>query len=200
MACLESLHVAAVGAEGSLAAMLEIEMLPASAAEDAVVVTDLSTLVNRAYRVAEQGLWTHGVARTTPAETAAAAALAELAVAREQGRLVGSIRTRQIDSETGWFGALAVDPAYGGHGIGGKLVRFVEIRAMSAGARTMQLELLVPLEAHAHTERLAAWYGRLGYQEAERRELEEFEPTAVPFLAVPLEVAVMRKPLASPDF
>ena len=179
--------------------MLEIDMLPAAAAEDAAVVAEVSALVNRAYQVAEQGLWTDGVARMTPTEAADAVVLGEMAVARKQGRLVGSIRTRQIDSETGWFGALAVDPAHGGHGIGGMLVGFAEGRAMSAGARTMQLELLVPLEAHAHTERLAAWYGRLGYRETERRDLAEVEPAAVPFLAVPLEVTVMRKRLVSPD-
>ena len=179
--------------------MLEIAMLPATAAEDAAVVAEVSALVNRAYQVAEQGLWIDGVARTTPRETADAVALGELAVAREQGGLVGSIRTRQIDSETGWFGALAVDPSHGGHGIGGKLVGFAEGRARSAGARTMQLELLVPLEAHPHTERLATWYGRLGYRETERLDLTEVEPTAVPFLAVPLEVTVMRKRLISRD-
>jgi ribosomal protein S18 acetylase RimI-like enzyme len=179
--------------------MLEIEVLPAAAAEDAAVVAEVGELVNRAYQVAEQGLWTDGVARTTPTETADAVALEELAVVRDEGRLVGSIRTRQIDSETGWFGALAVDPAHGGHGIGGKLVRFAEDRAMSAGARMMQLELLVPREAHAHTQRLAAWYRRLGYRETERRDLAEVEPTAVPFLAAPLNVMVMRKPLVSPD-
>jgi GNAT superfamily N-acetyltransferase len=188
--------LAALEAGSSLAAMLEIAVLPAAAAEDAAFVAEVSALVNLAYQVAEQGLWTDGVARTTPGETADAVVLGELAVAREQGRLVGAIRTRQIDTETGWFGALAVDPAHGGHGIGGKLVGFAESCAMSAGARMMQLELLVPLEAHAHTERLAAWYGRLGYRESERRDLAEVEPTAVPFLAVPLEVTVMRKRLA----
>lgn len=172
-------------------------MLPAAAAEDAAVIAEVTALVNLAYQIAEHGLWTEGVARTTPCETANAVALGELAVAREQGRLVGSIRTRQIDREIGWFGALAVDPAHGGHGIGRKLVGFAEGRAESAGARLMQLELLVPLEAHAHTERLTAWYRRLKYREIERRDLAEVEPTAVPFLVVPLEVAVMRKQLAS---
>ena len=191
---------AAPKAGSSLAAMLvEIAMLPAAAAEDVAVVAEVSALVNRAYQVAEQGLWTDGVARTTLSETADAVTLGELAVAREQGRLVGSVRTRQIDCETGWFGALAVDPAHGGHGIGAKLVGFAEGRAMSADARTMQLELLVPLKVHAHTERLAAWYRRLGYRETERLHLMEVEPTAVPFLAVPLEVTVMRKQLTSPD-
>ena len=172
-------------------------MLPGAAAEDAALVAEVSELMNRAYQVAEQGLWHDGVARTTPTETAAAIVLGELAVARDQGRLVGSIRTRQIDSETGWFGELAVDGAHGGRGIGGKLVGYAEGSAMSDGARTMQLELLVPAVAHAHTELLAAWYARLGYREVERRDLADVEPTAVAFLAVPLEVTVMRKRLGS---
>jgi predicted N-acetyltransferase YhbS len=181
-----------------LAVMLEIEMLPGAAAEDAELVAEVSELVNRAYQVAEQGLWRDGIARTTPTETADAVVLGQLAVARDQGRLVGCIRTRQIDSGTGWFGALAVDHAHGGRGIGGKLVGYAEGRAISAGARTMQLELLVPVVAHAHTKRLADWYGRLGYREVERRDLADVEPNAVPFLAVPLEVTVMQKRLASP--
>ena len=59
----------------------------------------------------------------------------------------------------------------------------------------MELELLVPTAAHPHTARLAAWYRRLGYVEAERRDLAVVEPTAVPFLAVDCEVSVMRKAL-----
>jgi hypothetical protein len=59
----------------------------------------------------------------------------------------------------------------------------------------MQLELVVPAEAHAHTDVLAAWYGRLGYREVGRRDLADIDPAAVPFLAVPLEVAVMQRPL-----
>ena len=176
--------------------MLEIEMLLGAAAEDAALVAEVTELVNRAYQVAEHGLWDDGIARTTSGEAADAIVLGELAVARDRGRLVGTIRTRQIDSETGWFGALAVDHAHAGLGIGGKLVGYVEGRAMSGGARTMQLELLVPVVAHAHTELLAAWYGRLGYREVERRELADVDPAAVPFLAVPLEVTVMQKRLA----
>ena len=179
-----------------LAVMLEIEILSTKTSADATLIAEVSDLVNGAYQLAEQGLWTDGVARTSPGETADAVALGELAVARDRNRLLGAIRTRQIDSETGWFGALAVDPAHGGRGIGRELVRFAEGFAGSAGARTMQLELLVPVVAHAHTELLAGWYGRLGYREVERRDLADVEPGAVPFLAMPLAVSVMRKRLA----
>jgi GNAT superfamily N-acetyltransferase len=178
--------------------MVEIEGLLPDAVDDSALVAEIVALVNRAYDVAEEGLWHRGVARTTLAETSAAITAGEVVVARDLGRLVGSIRTRRLDTETGWFGALAVDQADGGRGIGGKLVAYAESRASSAGAETMQLELLVPLRRHAHTDRLAAWYGRLGYHETERRDLADVEPTAVPFLAIPCDVAVMKKRLAAP--
>jgi hypothetical protein len=61
----------------------------------------------------------------------------------------------------------------------------------------MQLELLAPASAHPHTDRLAAWYRRLGYEVTERRPLADVDPRAVPYLLAPCDVAVMRKPLAT---
>ncbi len=120
-----------------------------------------------------------------------------LVAARMHGQLIGAIRSRQLNPRTGWFGALAVDVAHGGRGVGAQLVTFAEAQARAAGATTMQLELLAPLDAHPHTERLAAWYARLGYREARRCGLAEVQPDAVPFAAVALEVAVMHKQLSS---
>jgi GNAT superfamily N-acetyltransferase len=177
--------------------MVEIEMLRPVAADDPALVAEIAALVNRAYGVAEHGLWHGGVARTTITETSDAITVGHVVVARDDGRLVGSVRTRSLDSDTGWFGVLAVEHADGGRGIGGDLVAYAERRAVSGGANTMQLELLVPLRSHAHTDRLAAWYGRLGYHETERRDLADVEPTAVPFLAIPCEVAVMQKRLTA---
>ena len=117
-------------------------------------------------------------------------------MAWEHGQLLGAIRSRKLDPGTGWFGALAVDAAHSGQGIGAQLIAFAEARARSTGASTMQLELLKPLQAHPHTERLAAWYWRRGYREVRRCGLADVEPDAVPFAAVALEVAVMQKPLA----
>lgn len=59
----------------------------------------------------------------------------------------------------------------------------------------MRLEVLVPLIPHPHTERLAAWYARLGYHEVRRCTLAEVDPPAVPFAAVPIEASVMEKQL-----
>jgi GNAT superfamily N-acetyltransferase len=115
--------------------------------------------------------------------------------AAEQGLWHDGI-ARTTPGETGWFGALAVSGSDGGRGVGSALVALAERRARSGGATTMQMELLGPEATHAHTDRLAAWYRRLGYREIERRDLADVDPAAVPFLAVPLAVAVMEKRLA----
>lgn len=175
-----------------------IAVLPSSCAGDEVLVADLTVLVNRAYELAEEGLWLSGVARTTEAETAEAIADGQVAVAREDGRILGSVRFLKLDETTAWFGVPAVEEGHGGQGVGAALVRFVESAALASGASAMELELLVPTAVHPHTARLASWYGRLSYVEAGRRDLAAVEPTAVPFLAVTCEVSVMRKALADP--
>ena len=175
--------------------MVDVEMLPLAVAGDAATVEAVCALVNRAYSVAELGLWREPYERTTPPLTAESIAREELAVARRDGRIVGSICTFQLDAETGWCGALAVDPALGGRGLGATLMRFAEERAAAAGAQTMQLEVLAPRPPIPHTDLITAWYVRRGYREVGRFPLAEIEPDAVPFLATVCDVSVMQKPL-----
>ena len=172
------------------------ELLPAEAAEDPTVVDTVVDVVNRAYTAAEAELWRRPLPRTNADETRTAIANEEVAVARLDGAIVGSLFVRLLDADTGWFGALGVDPAFGGHGIGGLLVEFAEQRALAAGARTMQLELLVPTQSIAHTDRLAAWYSALGYRETDSRELAELDPTCIDDALVEIRVSVMHKSLA----
>ena len=175
----------------------QVAMLPATAADDDELVDALCRVINSAYEVAEVGMWRGTYARTSVTELAAAVRAGLVAVARLDGRVVGSICMRQLDGMTGWFGMLAVDPSLGGRGLGRELVAFVERRARSAGLTQMQLELLTPTDVDiAHSRLLAQWYHRLGYREVSRRSLAEVEPEAVPFLAVQCQVVVQVKPLA----
>lgn len=176
---------------------MRIDWVPVSAAGDVEVVAALTVLVNDAYELAERGLWRPGIARTTLEETALAISLGEVVVASSEGHLTGTVRTRLRDVETGWFGALAVGGAFAGRGVGSQVVSFVEANARDSGARVMQLEVLAPHSAHPHIDWLTRWYQSLGYVEVERCSLAEVEPSAVPFLLAPCEVAVLRKPFAS---
>jgi GNAT superfamily N-acetyltransferase len=175
--------------------VIAIELLPAEAADDTSVVETIVDVVNRAYTTAETELWRRPLPRTDADETRTAIANGEVAVARIDGAIVGSLFVRLLDADTGWFGALGVDPVFGGHGIGGLLVEYAEQRAFAAGARMMQLELLVPIQSIAHTDRLAAWYAALGYRETESRELAELDPTCIDDALVEIRVSVMCKSL-----
>lgn len=175
--------------------MLEIVPAPPTAADDAPLVAAVTALVNRAYEVAEDGLWRRPAPRLTPAQARAAIAAGELVLARDDGALVAAVCARMLDVATGWFGALAVDVGRAGRGHAGALVGFVEQRSRDAGAEAMQIEVLAPTPAHPHMQRLAAWYGRLGYREVGRGDLADLDPDSVPLLTGPCAVVVMRKPL-----
>jgi ribosomal protein S18 acetylase RimI-like enzyme len=158
----------------------------------------LCEIVNRAYALAEAGIWHGQYARTSPAEMAAAIRGEQVVVAHLDDHLVGSICTRTLGGVTGWFGVVAVDPPYGGRGVGRELVAFAETRAAAAGSTTMQLELLVPNDhSITHTQLLTAWYERIGYREVGRRALADVEPDALPFLAMACDIAVYHKALGS---
>jgi ribosomal protein S18 acetylase RimI-like enzyme len=172
-----------------------VSILEAGDADDPELVAELVTLVNLAYSEAERGIWTRDLDRTTADEVATTIAHGQLAAATLDGRFVGSVFTRLMEDRTGWFGALAVDPAFAGRGLGRKLVEFCEHHARAAGAHTMQLELLVPDHPHPHTDRLAGWYSGLGYRHVGDRDLAELDPGSVAFAVVPIRVSVMRKAL-----
>ncbi len=177
--------------------MVSIAMAPTEAADDIALVAELTDLVNRVYDVAEEGLWREGASRTTTSELADLIAAGQIAVARdEDGRIVGAVRIRQLADGTGEFGMLVCAPEQRGTGIGRALVDFAERRCADRGARTVQLELLVPRGwAHPVKEFLRGWYLRLGYILERKGELEQDYPHLVPLLATPCDFLVFHKPM-----
>lgn len=175
--------------------MVSIEMVPARAADDTASVTELTGLVNRVYEVAEEGLWRDGASRTTASELAGLITAGEIAVARdESGRIVGAVRIRQLPDRIGEFGMLVCAPERRGTGIGRALVDFAERHCVDQGARTVQLELLVPRNwTHPVKEFLHGWYQRLGYVLERKGELEESYPHLVPLLATPCDFLIFHK-------
>jgi GNAT superfamily N-acetyltransferase len=104
---------------------------------------------------------------------------------------------RQLDDGTADLGLVSVIPARWGSGLGRQLVRSAEELARSSGAKTMQLELLVPKEwVHPEKERLCAWYERLGYEVVRVAPFDEIAAHLAPQLATRCEFLVFRMPLA----
>ena len=85
---------------------------------DAALVADLCSRINAAYAEAESALWVPGTERVEQARVAEIVAAGQMAVARAGDRIVGSVRVRMLDADTGFFGLLAVDPTAQGSGSG----------------------------------------------------------------------------------
>jgi GNAT superfamily N-acetyltransferase len=173
-----------------------IELLPPSAAGDPALVADLCDRVNRVYAVAEEGMWREGATRIGRAEIEASLRSGQIAVARCKGRIVGSVRFRQLDSRTGEFGLLVADPEHRGIGVGRELVRFAEGLARARGLTRMQLELLVPRDwTHPTKQFLHEWYSRLGYRVVGRRDFTADDPRIASLLATAVDFLVYEKTL-----
>jgi GNAT superfamily N-acetyltransferase len=160
------------------------------------LVRQITDLVNRVYAVAEEGLWVPGAARTTIAEMAQLIADGHIAVARQDGQIVGAVRIQQLAARTGEFGMLVADPDRRGEGIGRELVAFAEETSRRRGLVVMQLELLVPREwTHPTKAFLHAWYTRIGYRPVRTAKIDESYPQLAPLLATPCDFVVYHKDL-----
>ncbi len=159
-------------------------MIEFATPEDAAAVT---RIVNAAYDAGEVGIWREGWQRIGLESVEALIARGEIAVARENGEVIGSVRLLRLDDHTAELGMLSVAPEAFGTGTGRALLTFAE---QFYGTRFMQLELLVPHGApHPDKVRLHAWYSRLGYREIRRRNFDEA------LLAGPADLVTYRKSL-----
>lgn len=172
-------------------------MLAPGAAADADVVAAVAALVNGVYSAAEGDLWLEGRARTTAADVARFVAAAEMSVARTAGDdLLGCVRIETVDAHTALFGMLAVDPTQRGAGLGRALVDHAEAIARARGCSAMRLELLVPRgRSHPSKDRLARWYGALGYAVDRVAPVEDVHAFLLPHLAEPCDLQLRSKVL-----
>jgi GNAT superfamily N-acetyltransferase len=177
---------------------IEIQLLPAAAADDRALMDRVADLTNEVYAVAEDGLWVDNATRTTVDEVTELTRAGEIAVARLGDLIVGSVRIQRLDERTGEFGMLVADPAHRGLGVGRELIRFAEQKCLADGLRTMQLELLVPRDwTHPTKEFLNAWYTRIGYRVARTGTIDEAYPSLAPLLATPCDFVIYEKELAA---
>jgi GNAT superfamily N-acetyltransferase len=153
-------------------------------------VDAVTRIVNAAYEQGEAGIWKPGWRRTERDDIADEVARGQIAVARRDGRPVGSIRVRRIRDDAAEFGLLSVPPEHAGRGVGRALVDFAE---GLFDVDWMELELLVPQAPHAHKRRLHEWYSRRGYREVGRRDFAAVYDGAL--LAGPADLVSYRKPL-----
>jgi GNAT superfamily N-acetyltransferase len=176
--------------------LMDVRMLEPDESADAGLVGRITDLINSVYAAAEEGLWQDGTRRATPAEVAGMIHAEEIAVAREDDRVVGSVRVHEVAEGVGEFGYLVSAPDVRGTGAGRALLDFAEERGRERGLRTMQLELLVPRDGvHPNKEFLKGWYARRGYREVRTAPVNGAYPHLAPLLAVPCDFAIYEKVL-----
>jgi GNAT superfamily N-acetyltransferase len=176
---------------------MRVEVVDQGAAADQALVEVLAGVINSAYAVGEEGLWLEGTPRTSPAEVADMIRAGSLLAATEDGRVAGCARVQPLDADTADLGLISVPPEQWRGGVGRELVRTAEELMRARGARTAQLELLVPQGwVHPQKKRLREWYLRLGYSIVRSAPVEEIIGDLGDRLAVPCEFLIFRKPLA----
>lgn len=137
---------------------------------DEQLAVPIAAIVNRAFAPATLELWTTLFDRVSVQSVAEYIAAGEMVVAERDGALVGCVRYRDLDVDTGHFGLLATDPDSAGSGVGRTLVDTVEALAAAGGHRWMELHLLVPAVTTPRQSRLQDWYARRGYLEIDRED------------------------------
>jgi ribosomal protein S18 acetylase RimI-like enzyme len=172
---------------------VEIELLARDAGADAVA--EVTNLVNRVYAIAEEGLWRESTARTTPSETTEFIRGGEIAVARLDGRIVGSVRIQRLDGGVGEFGMLAADPGHRGVGIGRRLVRFAERFIHERGFDDAAGIARPQAWTHPTKKFLHDWYTRLGYRVIRTGSIDEQYPALASRLATPCDFVIYHKKL-----
>ena len=112
----------------------------------------VAALVNRAYAI--EASFVDGD-RTDANEITAMIERGVFVVLEHSGGLAAAVYVEL----SGYFGMLAVDPAFQGHGLGKRLVRVAEALCEAAGCAQMNLRII------NLREELARWYRSLGYAE-----------------------------------
>ena len=157
----------------------------------------VAAVVNDAYTRAEIGLWNRSLERTNVEEVSERLRAGTVLTARtDAGEVVGAVFVSMCAPRRGWLGALAVQPACSGAGIGAALVSAAETHCRGLGAVEMQLEVLAPRPAHQHTDRLWRWYHSLGYAEHARQPLAQSEPTLAAECTRACDLVVLRRSLS----
>ena len=175
-----------------------VEWLAPAAGHEGDLVDRLTDLVNGVHATAESGLWADGATRTTASELIALISAREIAIAVQDGRLVGSVQIHDVAPDVSEFGMLVAAPQRRGTGIGRALLEFAEQDGRERGLRAMQLELLLPRTwQHPSKEFLKAWYYRCGYRAQRTTRMEDAYPHLAPLLAAECDLVVHEKALQS---
>jgi N-acetylglutamate synthase-like GNAT family acetyltransferase len=165
--------------------------MDAEETRDEALAGKLAALINMAYAAGEGDLFVAERNRTSAARVAELIRAGGVLVARRDGRIVGCCAMQALGEGTVELGFMSAAESDWGSGAGRALVAAGEAWAVSHGAQTMLMKLLVPRSRDQPLkQRLGEWYERLGYS------MERTMPFDEPDLTVPAEFLVFEKQLS----
>lgn len=143
-------------------------------------------IMRDAYARTEIEIWGENYLRMPRSEYEGLIDEGKIIAAVLDNKIVGSIYSRKIDSETSTFGLLAVHRNFGGRGVGSKLIEAVENRAQNEGTKFMNIEILRPRDFKVPIkDRLRTWYEGMGYAFTHDQNFQDRRPIRAKDLKVP---------------
>lgn len=171
-------------------------VLKIASKNDTIDITALVNMINAVYRTSEHNLWIEDYNRISNELLADIIKTKELLIAKIENDIVGCIHLEKMDEHLYKFKMLAVSPSYKGTGLGSKLVKFAENTAKVKGAKTMQLELLVPTDfIHPDKVLLHNWYTKIGYKEMATYDIDYVHAGISQYLKTGCNAIIYQKPL-----
>jgi N-acetylglutamate synthase-like GNAT family acetyltransferase len=175
--------------------MQDIELKIASK-NDKIDITALVNMINAVYRTSEHNLWIEEHNRISNELLADIIQSKELLIVKINNAIVGCIHLEKMDEHLYKFKMLAVSPSFKGKRVGSRLVNFAEKTAIAKGAKTMQLELLVPTSfVHPDKVVLHNWYTKIGYLKINVNSVDYCHDGISQFLKTDCEAIIYQKPL-----
>ena len=153
-------------------------------------------LINQVYLLTEKDFWPHNgqYERTNKNEIEHFIRNKELIIATKSQEIVGAAHIYHLKENICGFGMLVSSPKYRGIGIGSFLMKHIEDWASSNHYKTIQLELLKPVEyKHPDKEFLTSWYTRLGYKYVSKTSYLDLYPKQASLLKVPSNFEILQK-------
>ncbi|MBL4592896.1 MAG: GNAT family N-acetyltransferase [Flavobacteriales bacterium] len=133
----------------------------------------LVRMINAVYKESENDLWKDNHERITRTRLLEIIEKRELLLAIDDSEVLGCIHLEPMDKLMYKFKMLVANPKHKGTGVGSLLVSFAEQQAKKNGAKTMQLELLVPTDfLHSDKVFLRNWYSRIGYRKTAEHDVD----------------------------
>ncbi|MDB0037916.1 GNAT family N-acetyltransferase [bacterium] len=155
---------------------------------------EMFEIMRDAYARTEIEIWGENYLRMPQSEYEALIDEGKITTAVLDNKIVGSVYSRNIDTETSTFGLLAVHRDFGGRGIGSKLIEAVEERAKREGSKYINIEILCPRDFKvAIKDRLRMWYEGMGYEFTHEENFQDRRPDRAKDLVVPSVFDCFRK-------